>query len=194
MKTKKLVAGMLFIGLCLVSQAQTTNKNKSTSDPDNLAKEYFSQIMGVAVSATTNTKLYQFVYEWLGTPYRLGGDSKRGIDCSKFSLALYENVFNTTIGYNSRNQYANVTPIRKNDLQAGDLVFFKIRSKSITHVGVYLGDDKFAHASSSKGVMVSNLNEPYWSRYYYNGGRPKTADEDRIMTADINTNNDNNLN
>ncbi|WP_140938579.1 C40 family peptidase [Sphingobacterium lumbrici] len=194
MKTKKLVAGMLFIGLCLVSQAQTTNKNKSTSDPDNLAKEYFSQIMGVAVSATTNTKLYQFVYEWLGTPYRLGGDSKRGIDCSKFSLALYENVFNTTIGYNSRNQYANVTPIRKNDLQAGDLVFFKIRSKSITHVGVYLGDDKFAHASSSKGVMVSNLNEPYWSRYYYNGGRPKTADEDRIMTADINTNNENNLN
>ncbi|TJZ61397.1 glycoside hydrolase [Sphingobacterium olei] len=194
MKTKKLVAGMLFIGLCLVSQAQTTNKNKSTSDPDNLAKEYFSQIMGVAVSATTNTKLYQFVYEWLGTPYRLGGDSKRGIDCSKFSLALYENVFNTTIGYNSRNQYANVTPIRKNDLQAGDLVFFKIRSRSITHVGVYLGDDKFAHASSSKGVMVSNLNEPYWSRYYYNGGRPKTDDEDRIMTADINTNNDNNLN
>ncbi|GGH16019.1 glycoside hydrolase [Sphingobacterium alkalisoli] len=195
MKTKKLVAGMLFIGLCLVSQAQTTNKNKGTSDPDNLAKEYFSQIMGVAVSATTNTKLYQFVYDWLGTPYRLGGSSKRGIDCSKFSLALYENVFNTTIGYNSRNQYANVTPIRKNDLQAGDLVFFKIRSRSITHVGVYLGDDKFAHASSSKGVMVSNLNEPYWSRYYYNGGRPKKDEVDRIMTADINnTNKDNNLN
>lgn len=184
MKTKKLVAGMLLIGLCLVSQAQTTNK-KNTSDPDNLAKEYFSQIMGVAVSATTNTKLYQFVYDWLGTPYRLGGDSKRGIDCSKFSLALYENVFNTTIGYNSRNQYANVTPINKKELQAGDLVFFKIRSRSITHVGVYLGDDKFAHASSSKGVMVSNLKEPYWARYYYNGGRPK-QDEGRIMTADLN--------
>lgn len=181
MNTKKLITGLLFIGFCLVSHAQTTNKGK---EQDNLAKEYFSQIMGVAVNATTSTKLYQFVYDWLGTPYRLGGDSKNGIDCSKFSLALYENVFNTTIGYNSRNQFANVTPVDKKDLQAGDLVFFKIRSKSITHVGVYLGDDKFAHASSSKGVMVSNLNEAYWKRYYYNGGRPK-ADDSRIMTADI---------
>ncbi|NGM62892.1 glycoside hydrolase [Sphingobacterium sp. SGG-5] len=184
MKTKKLVAAMLFIGFCLVSQAQSTHNSKSVPDQENLAKEYFSQIMGVAINATASTKLYQFVYDWLGTPYRLGGSSKKGIDCSKFSLALYKNVFNTTIGYNSRNQFANVTPIVKNELQPGDLVFFKIRSRHITHVGVYLGDDKFAHASSSKGVMVSNLNEAYWKRYYYKGGRPKTSDN-RIMTADV---------
>ncbi|NQD70477.1 glycoside hydrolase [Sphingobacterium shayense] len=191
MNTKKLVAGMLFIGLCLVSQAQTTKKS-TDSDPDNLAKEYFSQIMGVATTTMANTKLYQFVYEWLGTPYRLGGDSKRGIDCSKFSLAVYENVFNTTIGYNSRNQYANVTPIRKKDLQSGDLVFFKIRSRQITHVGIYLGDGKFAHASSSRGVMVSNLDEAYWKRYYYQGGRPE---ESKTMTANIDSDDKNeNLN
>lgn len=183
MNTKKLIASMLFIGFCLVSQAQTTNNKKNNNEQDNLAKEYFSQIMGVAIKATTNTKLYQFVYDWLGTPYRLGGDSKKGIDCSKFSLAVYENVFNTTIGYNSRNQYANVTPVNRKDLQPGDLVFFKIRSKNITHVGVYLGDDKFAHASSSKGVMVSSLKEPYWNRYYYNGGRPK-PEVSETMTAD----------
>lgn len=176
---------MLFIGFCLVSHAQSTNKNNPPVEQDNLAKEYFSQIMGVAINATTSTKLYQFVYDWLGTPYRLGGDTKKGIDCSKFSLALYENVFNTTIGYNSRNQYANVKSIKKKDLEPGDLVFFKIRSRNITHVGVYLGDDKFAHASSSKGVMVSNLNEPYWKRYYYDGGRPNT-DDNRILTADAN--------
>ena len=56
-------------------------------------------------------------------------------------------------------------------MQEGDLVFFKIKSSAISHVGVYIGDNKFAHASSSKGVMISNLNEPYWSRYYYKGGR-----------------------
>ena len=190
MKVKKLVAGMLFVSFCAVSQAQTT---KTTSaDPDNLAKEYFSQIMGVASNAMANAKLYQFVYEWLGTPYRLGGDSKKGIDCSKFSLAVYENVFNTTIGYNSRNQYANVKPIRKNDLQPGDLVFFKIRSRQITHVGIYLGDDKFAHAASSRGVMISNLNEAYWKRYYYNGGRPSEINEG--MLADVGSDDeDNNL-
>ncbi|MBP3942580.1 C40 family peptidase [Sphingobacteriaceae bacterium WQ 2009] len=184
MKTKKLVASMLFIGLCLVSQAQTTKSQpKNTADPDNLAKEYFSQIMGVAVNATTNTKLYQFVYDWIGTPYRLGGSSKNGIDCSKFAFELYDKVFNTTLGYNSRNQYSQVTPITKDNLKAGDLVFFKIRSKSITHVGVYIGDNKFAHASSSKGVMVSNLNEPYWKRYYYNGGR--MPNDPRVLTAEL---------
>ena len=189
MNTKKLIAGIFFItSLCFASHAQEQPKS---SDPDNLAKEYFSQIMGVAANATTNTKLYQFVYEWLGTPYRLGGDSKKGIDCSKFSLAVYENVFNTTIGYNSRNQYANVTPISKDNLQPGDLVFFKIRSRNITHVGVYLGDDRFAHASSSRGVMVSSLNEAYWKRYYYNGGRPQLDDDHRrIMTADAGTSDD----
>src|SRR5690606_28858645 len=147
----------------------------SPSDPDNLAKDYFSQIMGVAASATANTKLYQFIYEWIGTPYRLGGKTKKGVDCSQFAYEVYENVFNTTLGHNSRNIYTQVDPIKKDQLKPGDLVFFKIRSRSITHVGVYIGDDKFAHASSSRGVMISNLNDAYWKRYYYNGGRMLTA-------------------
>ncbi|WP_257669504.1 C40 family peptidase [Parapedobacter tibetensis] len=178
MKRKTLIACMLFACLFAVSQAQTPTNQLTINpeDPDNLAKEYFSQIMGVAVSASTNTKLYQFIYEWIGTPYRLGGKTKKGVDCSKFAYELYEQVFNTTLGYNSRNIYTQVNPIRKDELKPGDLVFFKIRSRNITHVGVYIGDDKFAHASSSRGVMISNLNEAYWKRYYYNGGRMFTAE------------------
>ncbi|MDF2853838.1 MAG: glycoside hydrolase [Sphingobacterium multivorum] len=157
------------------------NENKEIYSV-NAIYRLMSSVAGT-VSATTNTKLYQFVYEWLGTPYRLGGDSKRGIDCSKFSYELYDKVFNTSLGYNSRNQYSQVKTVEKNELKAGDLVFFKIRSKSITHVGVYIGDNKFAHASSSKGVMISNLDEPYWRRYYYNGGR--LPEDNRSLTAEI---------
>jgi len=166
---KKVLIGILLSLSFVSSQAQTTKK--TTEDPDNLAKDYFSQIMGVAVSATESVKLYQFVYDWLGTPYRLGGDTQRGIDCSGFAFQLYDKVFNTVIGDNSRNIFSMVNPVNKEELKEGDLVFFKIKSRAISHVGVYLGNDKFAHASSSRGVMISNLNEAYWKRYYYKGGR-----------------------
>ncbi len=168
---------LLIVWLSTGLQAQTSNEPMANpEDPDNLAKEYFSQIMGVAVSATTNTKMYQFIYDWIGTPYRLGGNSKKGIDCSKFAYELYDQVFNTTLGHNSRNIYTQVSSVNKADLKAGDLVFFKIRSRNITHVGVYIGDGKFAHASSSRGVMISALDEAYWRRYYFDGGRMLLAD------------------
>ena len=139
---------------------------------DKLATEYFSQIMGIALSASSNLKLYQFVYDWIGTPYRLGGDSKKGIDCSKFAFELYNKVFNTMIANNSKNIFGMVSPVNnKDELKEGDLIFFKIRSRSITHVGVYIGNNKFVHASSSRGVMISNLDEDYWTKYYYKGGR-----------------------
>src|SRR5690606_12152741 len=92
-------------------------------------------------------------------------------DLSGFAYQLYDKVFNIVIGSNSRNIFSMVNPIDKDELQEGDLVFFKIKSRAISHVGVYLGDNKFAHASSSRGVMISNLNEPYWKRYYYKSGR-----------------------
>ena len=169
---KKIIAALLLIISFVSAEAQTTNKSQNKiEDPDNLATEYFSQIMGVALSATSNLKLYQFVYDWIGTPYRLGGGTKKGIDCSGFAFQLYNKVFNTIIGSNSRNIFSMVNPINKDELKEGDLVFFKIGSRSITHVGVYMGNNKFAHASSSKGVMISDLDESYWRRYYYKGGR-----------------------
>jgi lipoprotein Spr len=64
-----------------------------------------------------------------------------------------------------------VDPLSKDDLKEGDLVFFKIKSSRITHIGIYLGDRRFAHASSSRGVVISNLDEPYYARHFYRGGR-----------------------
>lgn len=175
---KKIIILTLLVSSMLAAKAQNSKESSSNntskqevSDPDNLASQFFSQVMGVAISATSNTKMYQFIYDWLGTPYRLGGDTKKGVDCSGFAYQLYDKTFNTIIGSNSRNIFSMVNPINKVELKEGDLVFFKIHSKSISHVGVYIGDNKFAHASSSKGVMISNLDEPYWQRYFYKGGR-----------------------
>src|SRR6476659_5938853 len=174
---KSLVLLLIVLGF-YTANAQSTNQTPSSSnskaevsDPDNLASQFFSQVMGVAISATSNTKMYSFIYDWLGTPYRLGGDNKNGIDCSGFAYKLYDKTFNTIIGSNSRNIFSMVNPVNKVDLKEGDLVFFKIHSKSISHVGVYIGDNKFAHASSSRGVMISNLDEAYWKKYFYKGGR-----------------------
>jgi lipoprotein Spr len=169
----------LFISVSATTvQAQTKaiptpsqETDKSSDDQDkSLLKDYLSQIMGVALSTTSNVKLFQFVYDWIGTPYRFGGSSKKGIDCSAFTKELYSKVFNLDIERNSRDIFSMVSPVKKDELQEGDLVFFKIHSSHISHVGIYLGNNKFAHASS-KGVAISNLDDDYYSRYFYRGGR-----------------------
>lgn len=172
MKKIALVIALFFSMLAAQAQTKTVpvQAPDKTDDQESLAKDYLSQIMGVALNATSNIKLFQFVYDWIGTPYRFGGSSKKGIDCSAFTKELYEKVFNLDIKRNSRDIFSMVSPVAKDDLKQGDLVFFKIHSRSISHVGIYLGDGRFAHASS-RGVAISNIDDPYYSRYFYKGGR-----------------------
>ncbi len=171
---KVLLALALFISV-VAAQAQTkaTDPKPATEkqdDQESLAKDYLSQIMGVALSATSNMKLFHFVYDWIGTPYHFGGSSRKGIDCSAFTKQLYSEVFNLDIRRNSRDIFSMVSPVGKDELKEGDLVFFKIHSRRISHVGVYLGNGRFAHASS-RGVAISSLSDAYYSRYFYKGGR-----------------------
>ncbi|MBD1393933.1 C40 family peptidase [Mucilaginibacter glaciei] len=170
---KKITLAIALFLSVLAAQAQTKTVPTpiaDNSEQESLAKDYLSQIMGVAMSATSNMKLFHFVYDWIGTPYRFGGSSRKGIDCSAFTKQLYSEVFNTTIRRSSRDIFSMVSPVGKDDLKEGDLVFFKIHSRSISHVGIYLGNNRFAHASS-KGVAISSLDDAYYSRFFYKGGR-----------------------
>jgi len=173
MKKTILAIALLFSVLAVQAQTKTVPSQateKAPEEQESLAKDYLSQIMGVALNATSNMKLFSFVYDWIGTPYRFGGGSKKGIDCSGFTKQLYDQVFNLDIKRNSRDIFSMVSPVKKTELKEGDLVFFKIHSRSISHVGIYLGDNRFAHASS-RGVAINSLDDNYYSRYFYKGGR-----------------------
>ena len=150
-------------------------QNKSaTQQPEELNEfkiEFLNQIAGIALSVNPmSLKLHDFIFDWIGKPYRFGGESKKGIDCSAFARELYSRVMGQYLPRNSRQQFKYVKPINKEELQTGDLVFFKIKTRDISHVGVYLSDNKFIQSSKS-GVNVASLDNSYWKRYYYKAGR-----------------------
>jgi hypothetical protein len=130
----------------------------------------YSIIMQVAVEELQNIRLLTFIDDWYSTRYRYGGSSKRGIDCSAFTAGLLSEVFNVSLPRTCREQYHATERIRRTELQEGDLVFFNIR-KGISHVGVYLRNNKFVHASSSSGVMISDLHESYFGKRFAGAGR-----------------------
>ncbi|GCD77262.1 hypothetical protein JCM31826_07440 [Thermaurantimonas aggregans] len=115
-----------------------------------------------------------FTLQWEGTPHRIGGMSREGIDCSGFTVLMYKELFDHKFtSRRSADLFTEVDPVPRKDLKPGDLVFFKIYGRRIDHVGVYIGDGVFAHASVRKGVIFSRLTEPYYDQRFYMGGRVK---------------------
>lgn len=130
--------------------------------------------LDIKLGRNDNRLLYKEVKSWLGTPYSGGKRKKReGTDCSGFVMEVYKAVYDIGL-YRSCGDifYKNCEPISKNSLREGDLVFFAINDNGrISHVGIYLKNNKFAHASSSRGVVVSDLTADYWTRYFFAAGR-----------------------
>jgi lipoprotein Spr len=133
----------------------------------------YSNMLGYNITYVGNPRIYQTVNEWLGVPYKFSGNSRKGIDCSAFVCEMYRDCYSKPITGSARDLFKTVDPVRRADLREGDLVFFKIKGNRISHVGIYLGENKFAHASSGHGVTVSDLDDPYYLKYYFKGGRLK---------------------
>ena len=131
---------------------------------------HYALLLDVEVEKIKNDKLFEYITQWWAVPYRIGGTGMNGIDCSGFVKGIVQNTYKIQLPRTSREQADYSTSISKDELTEGDLVFFNTRG-GISHVGMYLNNNKFVHASTSNGVIISDLNETYWRKRFVKAGR-----------------------
>ena len=136
-----------------------------------------SRLYGVRLAPDDNIFLYNEGAKWLGVPHRMGGLTKKGVDCSGFVAIVFREVYGKQLARSSADMLKHNCPkVNRANLKEGDLVFFRTgkgRKKVPNHVGIYLKNGKFIHTSTSSGVIVSSLSEPYYVRSWLTGGRVK---------------------
>jgi cell wall-associated NlpC family hydrolase len=124
------------------------------------------------ISPLTAESLLRQYAAWEGTRYRVGGLSRKGIDCSGFVYLTYQEILGIELPRSADQQAALGKQVLTKDLRTGDLVFFKTGRRG-RHVGIYLDGGRFIHASTIKGVTISSLTDGYWSRKYWKATRLK---------------------
>ena len=156
-ETRRFASIFIFFSMVLSSSARFSASNEDDYQGARLDQE----------SIKENTNLLNLVNQWMDTPYEYGGMSKSGVDCSGFSSIILDEAYSIKIPRTAEEQYNMGEKIRNSWLSPGDLVFFKnFRGHGIDHVGIYLGNNQFAHATESNGVMVSDLDEDYYQKRY----------------------------
>ena len=165
----------------------STNKNKikntilpaAGNELYNPLQFKFAILTNSPVEELTNQRLLAFMDQWYGVPYHYGGTNMEGIDCSAFTCQLISDVYNVNqLPRMSADQYKATRRISKKELREGDLVFFHTMGKGnrVTHVGVYLYNNRFVHASVA-GVQISDLGEGYYLHHYVGAGRIVDSDK-----------------
>lgn len=118
------------------------------------------------------TDLVKEARKWIGTRYKYGGESRKGVDCSGLVMCVYRDRAGIKLPRNSAQQQEFCTPLKREQLLEADLVFFSSSRKGrVSHVGLYIGEGRFIHSSTSKGVIISSLDEDYYRRHYHSAGR-----------------------
>jgi lipoprotein Spr len=141
----------------------------------------YTEMVSIEPEEVSSYPLYKFIDEWYGTKYKYGGTDNNGIDCSAFSQKVYGSIYGMHIMRTARQQRRNCELVKSyEDAAEGDLVFFRIHRLRISHVGVYLANGYFVHASRSRGITISSLEEPYWNRRF--AGCGKIAREEKTGT------------
>ena len=157
------------------SSRKTSATGPRPSAPASPLQTKYAQLIGIQPQLLTNTALYQFIDEWMNTPYKYGGQTKKGVDCSRFTYQLFAAVYGKNLPRQSGAQSQLLKASKPiGQLTEGDLVFFKTEgSKTINHVGVYLHNQKMINATTSAGVVISDMGSAYWKPKFVTGGSVK---------------------
>ena len=131
----------------------------------------YALLMDVEVEALMNQRLYRYIEDWWGTPYRLGGTGRSGIDCSAFVQRLQSEVYGQKVPRVTGDQQFACRPVPEAERREGDILFFRTGDQ-VMHVGVYLQNHRFVHASTSRGVVIDDIRSDYWRKAYLGTGRP----------------------
>jgi len=145
------------------------NRSTSVEKASDIQLKY-AILLNTEVELLQDNRLLEHVDEWYGTRYRYGGTTKSGIDCSAFVQAVYLSAFALSLPRTARDQYRNSRIISATEMKTGDLVFFNTTG-GISHVGIYLQNNKFIHASTSQGVTISDVFDPYYLSRFIGIGR-----------------------
>ena len=161
---------LLLISVCVLSltACSTLLKGTPSSAPNTLAYSHFGIDMGDAPQV--KQQLLSQLNQWKGVPHKYGGLSKQGIDCSGFVHLIFAQEFGIQVPRTTQYQMRKGVVVEQAELIPGDLVFF-ITGFDQRHVGIYMGENQFMHTSSSRGVMISKLSNPYWSGVYWHARR-----------------------
>ena len=162
------LAALFLIAACAASPKQS---HVPASEPAHL-----QVIKGASADAKIEKRLRAEYKRWKGTRHRLGGTGSRGIDCSGFVQTVYKDVFNVDLPRTTKAQVKQGRSTPYIELRAGDLVFFQPPSYP-RHVGIFLSDSEFVHASKNKGVTLSKIDKTYWGKYYWTARRIFLAPE-----------------
>jgi cell wall-associated NlpC family hydrolase len=155
---------------CKTRKFVTDSNKAANSKVSGNFRERYAQILGVSKSEIQNEELYRFIDNWIGVPHRIGGMDKNGVDCSGFTTILEKEVYNLALPRVARQMAEGIKRKYEEDLQEGDLVFFDFDGQKYSHVGVYLHNNKFVHASTSKGVIISDLKDLWYYKYFSRAG------------------------
>ena len=127
-------------------------------------------VTGTSEMSSVQERLFSAHSQWEGTPYVLGGKGPGGVDCSSFTQIVFDDFFDISLPRNTREQLQRGEGVRRRAIRPGDLIFFRT-GRSTLHVGIAMERGDFLHASVSRGVMISNLSEPYWAGRYLGARR-----------------------